>query len=44
MSLSHRLSGNLGSVEQSPATKWFVTVWMPRSAALRRCRPAGGSW
>ena len=44
MSLSHRLSGKLGSVEQSSATKCLVTVWMAHSAVLPRCRPAGVSW
>ena len=41
---SHSLSGKFGSQEQRPAMKWFLKVWMARSAALRRWLWGGTRW
>ena len=43
-SLSHRLSGNLGSTVHRPDIKWDLNVCMARSALLRLWIPAGVSW
>ena len=40
---SHSRNGNSGSVLQRMAIKWFLKARIARSAALRRCIPAGVS-
>ena len=32
--LSHKFKGKFGFMEQSPAIKWFLNVWMARSDKL----------
>lgn len=43
ISLSHRLSGNIGSTVQIPEMMWLLKVWMARSALFLWWIPVGVS-
>ena len=40
---SHPAKGKLRSHDARPARKWFLKVWIARSAALRQCICGGAS-
>ena len=41
---SHSRKGKLGLQDAKPAKKWFLKVWIARSAALRLWMWGGTSW
>ena len=40
----NKCNGNLGSQLDNPEIKWFLNVWISRSAMRAGCRPGGTSW